>query len=153
MTEPTRNGEPRVPYIEYSSNNSGGSWWLSDDNWRALEDAGWVVHWVHDPDDPSHEHSEPPGKWAMEHHHGYTDPLLPATSNGERWLGALAKSAAKVTDDPEAAIAEWERVTHQAASDEGCNCCGPPHSFTFYRADGTRSYTSVEVARTELRWS
>lgn len=24
-------------YVEYISNNSGGSWWLSDDNWEALE--------------------------------------------------------------------------------------------------------------------
>jgi hypothetical protein len=31
--------------IEYSSNNSGGSWWLSDDDWKKLEDAGWVVEW------------------------------------------------------------------------------------------------------------
>ena len=31
--------------VIYSSNNSGGSWWLSDDQWRALEGAGWSVDW------------------------------------------------------------------------------------------------------------
>lgn len=31
--------------IRYSSNNSGGSWWLSDDDWKALEKAGWAVNW------------------------------------------------------------------------------------------------------------
>lgn len=31
--------------IEYSSNNSGGSWWLSDEDWKALEAAGWDVEW------------------------------------------------------------------------------------------------------------
>lgn len=31
--------------IEYSSNNSGGDWWLSDDDWKALEAAGWVIEW------------------------------------------------------------------------------------------------------------
>ena len=31
--------------VEYSSNNSGGSWWLSDDDWRKLEKAGWEIQW------------------------------------------------------------------------------------------------------------
>lgn len=31
--------------VTYSSNNSGGNWWLSDDDWRALEAAGWSVKW------------------------------------------------------------------------------------------------------------
>ena len=32
-------------YVEYITNNSGGSWWLSDDDWKALEAAGWRVEW------------------------------------------------------------------------------------------------------------
>jgi len=32
-------------YVTYSSNNSGGSWWLTDENWEALEAAGWRVRW------------------------------------------------------------------------------------------------------------
>ena len=32
-------------YVEYIANNSGGSWWLSDDDWKALEAAGWKVDW------------------------------------------------------------------------------------------------------------
>ena len=31
--------------VEYSSNNSGGDWWLSDEDWKNLEQAGWVVNW------------------------------------------------------------------------------------------------------------
>jgi hypothetical protein len=31
--------------VEYSSNNSGGNWWLSDEDWKALENAGWNVQW------------------------------------------------------------------------------------------------------------
>ena len=31
--------------ITYYSNNSGGYWWLTDENWYALENAGWVVDW------------------------------------------------------------------------------------------------------------
>lgn len=29
--------------LKYSSNNSGGSWWLTDQNWKDLEASGWVV--------------------------------------------------------------------------------------------------------------
>lgn len=32
--------------VEYSSNNSGGDWWLSDDDWKNLESAGWKVKWI-----------------------------------------------------------------------------------------------------------
>lgn len=32
--------------IEYSSNNSGGDWWLKDEDWRSLESAGWKVQWL-----------------------------------------------------------------------------------------------------------
>lgn len=29
----------------YTSNNSGGDWWLSDRDWVALEKAGWHIYW------------------------------------------------------------------------------------------------------------
>ena len=32
--------------VNYSSNNSGGYWWLEDKDWYALEKAGWVVEWI-----------------------------------------------------------------------------------------------------------
>lgn len=31
--------------VEYSANNSGGSWWVEDDGWKELEKAGWKVDW------------------------------------------------------------------------------------------------------------
>lgn len=31
--------------VIYRSNNSGGYWWLEDEDWKALESAGWVVEW------------------------------------------------------------------------------------------------------------
>ena len=80
--------------IVYSSNNSGGSWWLSDEDWKKLEAAGWKVAW-----------REP------------------------KYLDALATSASKNFPSEEDAIREWEEVTGQDASDQGCECCGQPHSF------------------------
>lgn len=31
--------------VTYSSNNSGGRWWLSDQDWKNLEAGGWSVEW------------------------------------------------------------------------------------------------------------
>ena len=96
--------------FEYSSNNSGGVWWLSDDNWADLEKAGWEVEW--------------------------TD---------ERWFGALATAASKEFETFRDCIEDFEKVTGQDASDEGCNCCGPPHCFSW---DG--GYASGEGVLAEL---
>lgn len=32
--------------VRYSSNNSGGSWWLSESDWKNLEKGGWTVEWT-----------------------------------------------------------------------------------------------------------
>jgi hypothetical protein len=97
-----------VPIVEYSSNNSGGSWWLKDADWYALEATGWEVDWVKDQKD----------------------------MDGERWLGALASYARKNFDNPSDAIEEFENITGESASAVGCNCCGPPHSFSYEDEDG-----------------
>lgn len=95
--------------LTYSTNNSGGGWWLEDEDWKALEKAGWKVFWMKGREDaPKNEIGD----------------------EGEvRWLGALAKECAKVFDNSEEGISEFERVAHQSASDCGCECCGAPHSF------------------------
>lgn len=31
--------------VIYSSNNSGGRWWLEDEDWKKLESGGWAVEW------------------------------------------------------------------------------------------------------------
>lgn len=35
--------------VEYESNNSGGVWWLTSADWKALEAAGWEVRWLRVP--------------------------------------------------------------------------------------------------------
>jgi hypothetical protein len=103
-------------YTEYDSNNSGGDWWLTDENWQALEEADWKVRWVRDNPD-----------WYK---------------GADRWLGALARSATRELPLREA-IAEWERVTGLDSSALGCSCCGTPHSFTEYDEEGeyVKSYS------------
>ena len=96
--------------IEYDSNNSGGDWWLKDEDWYNLEKAGWKIDWYKDEKDIL-------GK------------------KRERWLGALARGAEKEFNTPKEAIIEFEKITGQDASAEGCNCCGPPHSFSWGDGD------------------
>lgn len=133
-----------MPIVEYDSNNSGGSWWLKDEDWEALAAAGWNVHWTQPDklgslrsamDDPDYKS---PG------------PLDPRDKTGERWLGALATAAAKEFENPRDAIEEFERVTGQDASAEGCNCCGSPHSFSYTDADGGYHYASARVVETAI---
>lgn len=102
--------------LEYSSNNSGGSWWLKDADWYALESAGWVIEWFADSD----------------------------FHKSERFLGALASHAHKVVGsktEASEAIEEFERLTGSNASDQGCNCCGQPHYFTLYNDDDSHVST------------
>jgi hypothetical protein len=92
--------------VTYNSNNSGGSWWLTDDDWHALEDAGWEVDWYANQD----------RDWF-------------AADEDGRWLGALASSASVEADSIDAAVADWERITRKSPRSRGCSCCGVPHNF------------------------
>lgn len=126
--------------VIYTSNNSGGSWWLEDKDWLNLEKAGWFVEWggeyfchskfsFTDPGDrpqPCKSEKECKGHRMFEKHSDM--------SEDDRWLGCLAKSASKEFDSIREALEEFEKITGQDVSDEGCNCCGAPHTF---EADGT----------------
>ena len=114
--------------VEYSSNNSGGSWWLKDEDWIALEKAGWKVDWVRD--------SETHGRYG---------------AKDDRWLGALATSASREGLSLADAVAEWEKVTGESSTDAGCACCGQPHSFTLYDDAGkyVKSGPDIEYS---ARW-
>jgi len=89
--------------IEYTSNNSGGDWWLSDKNWKDLEAAGWQVNWKKDEPNPPKD---------------------------GRWLGALATRATREGLSMDEAVAEFERITGCDSTDAGCSCCGQPHYFS-----------------------
>lgn len=151
--------------MHYDSNNSGGGWWISDEGWKALEEAGWTVHWC------MKTRNEFGESWTSGRTYGDSPlALLERAEIGQRdgwrrpeeilvvpqsyeeavgwdarWLGGLAMSAAKAGPDPEALVAEWESATGCNAGDEGCNCCGPPHSFEWHSPDGESHYGGIEV--------
>lgn len=94
--------------VKYRSNNSGGDWWLKDEDWLAPEKAGWRVSWIKDEEDS-----------------------IFRTKGSDRWLGALAKECSKDFPTITDAIKEFEELTGMSVTDEGCNCCGAPHDFTW----------------------
>ncbi len=108
--------------IEYSSNNSGGSWWLKDKDWKNLEKAGWKI--VYEDQEYVYEK----GNYAFDSK-GFPK-LTRREKNGNRWLGALSTTAFKFFPSVKDAISEWEEITGQNAEDEGCDCCGQPHNFS-----------------------
>ena len=123
--------------VEYSSNNSGGSFWLSDGDWAALEAAGWFVYWggkyfCHSRFSSSkcpHGKAEPCGSSEACPGHRMADSAEEAKQH--RWLGAIATSAEKEFPSIKDALSEFEKVTGQDVSEEGCNCCGAPHLFSW----------------------
>lgn len=136
--------------ITYSSNNSGGGWWLKDKDWIALEKAGWHVFWgglyfchsrfsfqekpVGKPE-PHASSSKCPG-----HRRYDTFEEL----GKDRYMGALAKEACKNFKTPGDAMQEFEEITKQDVSEEGCNCCGAPHSFNWGAPGKNYGYASGE---------
>lgn len=117
--------------VEYNSNNSGGSWWLEDKDWKALEKAGWRLfgydNFVYDKST-----------------YKYDKNGLPVFQDGEKdnFLGAYANYAFKRFDNITDALQEFEKLTGQDISAEGCNCCGAPHSFSWEDQKGNRDYCS-----------
>ena len=135
--------------LEYSSNNSGGSFWLSDEDWKNMEDAGWKVQWGGRWFCNSKWNLRPkerPAYLEKECSQDEECPGHPAARNFEevnksmRWLGALATNATIETDNPKRTIREWEDLVSQDSCATGCSCCGPPHDFSWRDEDGRYHY-------------
>ena len=137
--------------VEYYSDNSGGRWWLNDEQWKALEDAGWEVEWggmyfCHSRFNFS-DNNPPTGHVDCWDGKGKENPCqghrcfssyeeIVAAGDEARWLGSLAKQATRQGLPLREAAEEWERVTGMSSTDAGCPCCGLPHNFTEYDDDG-----------------
>ena len=106
----------KIP-VEYSTNNSGGNYWLTKEDWRALQDAGWLImDWDNSVYDEKGQYVPDENGLPMVSHPADLD---------------KAHYAFKLFDNIQEALVEFEKLTGQNVSDEGCNCCGAPHSFTW----------------------
>lgn len=134
-------------YVEYSSNNSGGEWWLNDQNWKDLEAAGWKVVWAtltYDYNKAGNYKHDPDGTPALRPITEKDKPLF--LDEDGRYLGALARAAYRSGLSLREAAEEWERVTGLSATDAGCPCCGQPHNFTEYNAKGEYVKSGPEIS-------
>ena len=127
--------------LEYSSNNSGGEWWLTHKDWKAMDDHGWTVEWggmwfcgsgmnmstAGDPTYPFEPCAD--GKCTGHPRHLNYEEAVDACERGDCFLDAVATAAYIITTNSEQTIREWEDYTGQNAEDSGCDCCGPPHNF------------------------
>lgn len=127
--------------LDYSSNNSGGSWWLSDKDWLALEANGWKVDWYATREDRiTDDYVQYGGKKNTDR---YPD---------GRFLGALASGASRIVaskSDASDAIDEFERITGANVSTQGCNCCGQPHYFSL---KDEVPCTNCDLASSQCSW-
>jgi hypothetical protein len=131
----------KVAYVEYDPNNSGGSWWMKDEDWHALERAGWKVQWathgfVYDKSGKNVRSRDGTPKLAPLSKLPKSDWQVRSGEKGGRYMGALARHAFKAGVTLEQAVEEFNRVTSCNATDAGCPCCGVPHRFTEYGPKG-----------------
>lgn len=127
---PTTPLKDKIP-VEYDANNSGGSDWLDEKDWQALKDAGWKIftfddfaykdgHYVPDKDGlPSYKSEVPEDERDVDKF-----PTL-------RRLIERPYYAFKPFNNIQEALKEFEELTGEDVTAEGCNCCGAPHSFTW----------------------
>jgi hypothetical protein len=115
--------------IEYDSNNSGGHWWLEDKDWKNLKKAGWLIKWSNldfQYDENGMRIKDSKGFPVLEE----SKKRLFLGRDG-RYLGAIATEAFVNRDCVKDALLEFEKITGQEVSEEGCNCCGAPHCFSW----------------------
>ena len=129
-------------YVKYTSNNSGGGWWLNDQNWIDLERSGWLVVWgeitfcCKEPRARTAFFTAPKrlcaGTLALGQCYGHAtyQSYEEIVMHGSRYLGALATVAYYRCFDLDEGIVAWRAVTGQYPDAEGCTCCGEPHLFT-----------------------
>lgn len=119
--------------VEYNSSNSGGGWWLNDDDWKRLEKAGWEVKWGGVYFCHSKWSKLPKGKENVcgdgEKCPGHRKYDTWEQVGDDKWLGCLSKEATKEFESISDALREFEEITGESVTDEGCNCCGAPHTF------------------------
>ena len=127
--------------IEFDENNSGGSFWLSREQYDNLLAAGFYIKPITED-------------WEIERYgadgqSGDFGDMLTRDGVPYFWRGNLRVEAASLQE----AVEKWESITGEDFFAEGCNCCGCPFSAHVVDEDGsTYEYVSGDsVTRTVNR--
>lgn len=113
--------------VEYSSNNSGGHWWLTTEQWINLEKAGWEVIWGGYKFCKGGNVRDGCSKEECSGHKRFNS--FKEMTKRDTWLDSYATDASVQADSLEDAIAQWEDITGENSKAQGCHCCGQPHNF------------------------
>lgn len=97
--------------VKFSENNSGGGWWLSADQYRALLTSG---EWGLCKDGMAYAEKD----YARQGGSHYFD-----TDDVPYFL---RHNVVGIFDTYADGVASWERLTGENADTVGCECCGPP---------------------------
>ena len=117
----------------FSENNSGGSWWLSRENYDALMEKGWKYE---------------PSEYDIKQNHDTQSFMNSQTDNVPYgWRHGLTGEFESIRE----AVESFELATGKDFFDQGCNCCGAPFSISS-RGDNDYEYLSGDsVAHTPNR--
>jgi len=107
---------------ELQENNSGGDWWLTEQDYKNLFAAGWKL--PKDWDKPSYEGDEP---W---------EPFCGGAPVPHGWRRSTYIRASSIGE----AIRSFETATGRSFYERGCSCCGAP--FAISRVGKTFEYRS-----------
>jgi hypothetical protein len=116
----------------FSENNSGGSFWLTREQYERLFEAGWT----YEPDE-------------YDRTNGYdTDAFLDNHPNPVPygWRRRLEFKAKTIRE----AVESFEAATGEDFFAEGCNCCGAPFSIS-NSDDWTESLSGDDVSHQPVR--
>src|SRR5574343_270648 len=102
-------GVTKVDTYRFSENNSGGSWWLTKEDYEALFEAGWIQPEPEEKDSPIRRLSQ----------------LLSGGVPYE-WRHNVTGKFASIRD----AVQSFEKATGKDFFEKGCNCCGAPFSIS-----------------------
>lgn len=105
-----------MPKYTLDENNSGGRWWLTQEDYVKLFEAGWVY------ERPEPRPEGPP------FHMDYDKPFL--SSNKDDTPYGYRKHTSFVADSMKDAVESFEKATGHDFFAEGCNCCGAPFSLS-----------------------
>jgi len=135
----------------YREQGIWGGYHLPESSWDALASEGWLVGWFYDDPDSIGPVGQPFVSGLPT-----DDWLIPVAKPDPSvvYLGGVANSAIRLSDDPGATLKEWATITGEDPDELGCGCCSfYRHGFSiFYKGSGKWTEMQRQVTAIEREW-